>query len=62
MSKKPDYRLKILNKTNDRRNNNAGAGWLNKDNSITLILNPGIQLTDSTDYVFTLFTDYEAYE
>ena len=62
MSRMPEYRLKILNKSTDKRNNDAGAGWVNKDGSISVILNPGIILTDNSDYVYTLFHAKEAKE
>ena len=57
MSRMPEYRLKILNKVTDKRNNDAGAGWVNKDGSISVILNPGIALTDNSEYVYTLLSD-----
>ena len=55
MAKKPDYRLKILNKKTDKSNQNAGAAWVNKDGSISLIINPCIVLDDDEDKVYTLF-------
>lgn len=55
MAKLPEYRLKILNKVTNKRNNDAGAAWINKDNSITVVLNPGIVLTENADLVYTLF-------
>ena len=55
MAKLPEYRLKILNKVTNKRNNDAGAAWVNKDNSITVVLNPGIVLTENVDLVYTLF-------
>jgi len=55
MSRTPDYRLKILNKSTDERNINAGAGWANKDNSITIKVSPGVILLNDKDLLYTLF-------
>jgi len=38
MSRLPDYRLRVLDKANNK-SATLGAGWLNKDGSITLNLN-----------------------
>lgn len=56
--RKPDYRLKALNKlTNNKAS--IGAGWKNKDGSISIDLNPFITLSSEhisvTDLVITLF-------
>ncbi len=55
MSRKPTYRLKILNKKEDTRCSDAGSAWVNKDGSISLVINPGISLKENKDYVYTLF-------
>jgi hypothetical protein len=52
--RKPDYKLKVLNKANERRGE-VGGGWLNEDGSITVKLNPCIVLQDDPDLVYTLF-------
>lgn len=55
-SRKPDYRLKALNKTTGEKNS-VGAAWINndKDCSITVVLDPFITLHASKDLVLTLF-------
>lgn len=58
-SRKPDYRLKILNKVSSSRCSDAGAAWLNADGSLSLKINPGVHLKDDADLVYTLFTGYE---
>jgi len=56
----PHYRLKILNKKSNTKNPNAGAGWINKDGSISLILNPAVILTESENLIYMLFlNDYK---
>lgn len=52
---KPTHRLKILNKKEDTRCNDAGAGWLNKDGSISIVIAPGVQLIENPDYEIRLF-------
>lgn len=55
MSRLPDYRLKLLNKKTSAKNENAGAGWVNEDGSITLVLNPCVVLESNSDLLYTLF-------
>ena len=55
MARKPTYRLKILNKVTDTKCNDAGAAWVNKDGSISLVINPGVVLTEDKNLVYTLF-------
>lgn len=55
-AKKPDYRLKVLNKETNERCNDAGAGWKNKDGSISIVLSPCITLVNNKNLVITLFT------
>lgn len=56
MTRKPDYRLKILNKVSGNRCNDAGAAWINKDNSISIVLSAGIVLQENNDLEIRLFT------
>lgn len=51
---KPTHRLKVLNKVTDLKGE-VGAGWLNKDGSITIQLNPCVVLHPHPDLVVTLF-------
>ena len=53
-SRKPDYRLKVLNKDTEERGE-IGAGWKNDDGSISIVLNPCINLQASKNIVLTLF-------
>ena len=53
--KKPDWRIKILNKVTGRKNISVGAGWNNNDGSISIVLSPGIVLTDNPDLMISLF-------
>lgn len=54
--RKPDYQLKILNKSNDKRGI-IGAAWKNEDGSISIQINPCIILDGNQldDFVITLF-------
>lgn len=54
-ARKPDYRLKALNKDTDERNT-IGAAWLNADGSISISLEAFIVLQASPHLVLTLFT------
>lgn len=54
MSRKPDYKLKVLNKkTEDRAE--VGAGWANEDGSISSTINICAVITRDPDEVITLF-------
>jgi len=53
--KKPDYRLKILNKNTGTKCNDAGAGWKNKDESISIVIAPGVVLDEDAEFIYTLF-------
>lgn len=52
--KKPDFKLKVLDKSNDRQGD-IGAGWLNVDGSVTLQINPGTVLLYDPSLCITLF-------
>lgn len=54
--RRPDYKLGALLKDSDRRNVNCGAGWLNEDGSIQLVLDPCVILNGNvTDIAYRLF-------
>jgi hypothetical protein len=55
MSRKPDFRLKLLNKVTNDKCINAGAGWLNSDGSINIQLDPFVYIKNNKDIVITLF-------
>lgn len=60
MSRTPDYRVGILNKATDNKNNRAGGAWINKDGSISIVLDPFISITQSNrDVLITLFPNNE---
>ena len=53
---KPTHRLKILNKKTNEKVNDAGAGWQNKDGSISLVLSSFIDFDKvDGDCILTLF-------
>ena len=53
---KPAYRLKILDKETDRKNENAGAAWINKDGSISIQVSPAVVINgNDINHVITLF-------
>lgn len=53
-SRKPDYRAKALNK-NTNLKGSVGAGWLNEDKTITVVLDNFVTLKQDGDLVITLF-------
>lgn len=52
--RKPDFRLKALDKDTDVKGS-VGAGWLNDDGSISVVLNPWVVLNANKSLVLTLF-------
>ena len=54
MATKPTHRLKALNKETNAKGT-VGAGWLNKDGSISIVLGPCVVLEDRKELVYTLF-------
>lgn len=52
--RKPDYRLKAMNKATDAKAE-VGAAWSNTDGSISIVLNPFVRLDYNTDLVLTMF-------
>lgn len=51
---KPYYRLKVLQKST-QQTAHVGAGWLNEDGSITLRIDPCVNLVNNSDMVYTFF-------
>lgn len=60
MSRKPDYRIKVLNKRTDAKGE-VGAGWVNPDGSMTIVLNPCVTLSGNNAHILiTAFkNDYD---
>lgn len=54
MSRKPDYRVRALNKRTDERGT-LGAAWKNKDGSITVVFDPFAAVPVSKDVIITMF-------
>jgi len=52
--RKPDYRLKAMNKATDAKAE-VGAAWSNPDGSISVVLNPFVKLEADPDLVLTMF-------
>jgi hypothetical protein len=50
----PTHSLSVLNKTDSSRCT-VGAGWLNPDGSISISLNPCVNLTKDSNIVIRLF-------
>lgn len=53
--KLPDFRLKIMNKKRNTQNKDAGAGWVNPNGSVSIVINPGVILNDNPEHIITLF-------
>jgi hypothetical protein len=56
-ARKPEYRLKAMNKVTGEKCRNAGAGWVNTDGSISVHVEPFIVLRGGSDLVLTLFPE-----
>lgn len=52
--RRPDYRLKALNKVTEAKGE-LGAAWLNPEGHISIVLNPFVMVPNSPDIVLTLF-------
>lgn len=52
----PDYRLSFLNKVTEAKGQ-IGAAWRNEDNSISIVLDPKVVLTQTKDEILTLFPE-----
>lgn len=50
----PEYRLKALNKVTNKKGA-VGAGWLNQDGSISIVLDSFVVLSGQDDLLITLF-------
>ncbi len=51
---KPTHRLKVLNKRTNTKSE-LGAGWLNDNGSITLVLNECVVIQHNSELVYTIF-------
>lgn len=58
--KRPDYLLKVLDKTTDDYGT-IGAAWIKDDGAITIRLNPATILTYNPDLAINLFPNEESY-
>ena len=57
ITRKPDYRLKALNKVTGEKSRNVGAAWVNKDGSISIDIEPFVVLQGGNALVLTLFPE-----
>ena len=55
MGRRPDYRLKLMDKETSMKLNDAGAAWKNEDASITVVLNPWVVNKFQPNLIMTLF-------
>lgn len=61
MARKPTHRLKVFDKTNQKRGD-LGAGWLNPDKSLSIVMNPGCVMDYNPNFVYTLFLEDDTYK
>jgi hypothetical protein len=59
IGRKPEYRLKALNKATGEKSRNAGAAWVNEDGSISIDVEPFVVLRGGKDLVLTLFPEHK---
>jgi hypothetical protein len=58
--RKPDFKLRYLNKRTDERGS-VGAAWVNEDTTISIVLNDRVVLRQHPDEILTLFpNDYSS--
>ena len=55
-SRTPDYNVKVLDKATNEKGR-IGAGWINEDGSISIVLNTFVVITSSPNLVITLFSN-----
>ena len=61
MGNRPDYRIAVLNKEDDRYKGQIGAAWINPDGRISLVFNPFVVVPVGPQYLISLFPeDYSA--
>ena len=53
-SRTPDYNVKAMNKTTGEKAR-IGAGWLNEDGTISIVLNPFTILESKPELLITIF-------
>lgn len=53
--RKPDYRLKAMNKATGVKNRNVGAAWVNEDGSISIDIDAFVVLPGGPELVLTLY-------
>lgn len=53
--RKPDFWLKAMDKTTNAKSGKIGAGWKNKDGSVSIDLEAFVVLHGSKSLVLTLF-------
>jgi hypothetical protein len=54
LGRKPDYRLKFMNKLTEEKGTLGGA-WRNEDGSISLVLNAKVMVQQNVNEVLMLF-------
>lgn len=54
VSRKPDFKLSALNKTNEHKGK-VGAAWKNPDGTISIALDPFVALSANDNLLITLF-------
>ena len=53
--KKPTYRLSIKKREPEKGQGVIGAGWLDEDGTISIVLNPCVVLTSESNVTIKLF-------
>lgn len=54
IGRKPDYRLKVMHKGTSLKGD-VGCAWRNEDGSLSISLDPFVQLVQDGNLVLTLF-------
>lgn len=56
MARKPDYRVRALNKETDEKGT-LGAAWTNTDGTISIVFDPFVRVPVGKNFVITLFPE-----
>lgn len=58
MSRKPDFRLKIMDRETGQKSSNIGAGWKNDNGSISIVIDFGCHIPwDNPSLLITLWPE-----
>lgn len=57
--RKPAYNVKVMNKQTGEKSQKIGGAWVNRDGTISVILDPFVVIPGGQDILVTLFPNEE---